>query len=85
MSNLFTEVSVEQQAIVTGGLFGQSNSGSLYQRLTLGMGSESISTAQGSTARNTQIVDQINTGAFTSNGYNSFAAPTPPFQSLPFN
>ncbi len=84
MSNLFTAVSVEQQEIVAGGLFGQTSSGSLYQRFTAGLASESTSTPQGSTTRNAQIVDQINTGGFTSGGYNSLAVPTPVFPSINF-
>jgi hypothetical protein len=85
MSTLFTAVSVEQQEIVAGGLFGQSNSGSIYQELCLGIGSDSTSTAGGSTTKNLFLVTQKNTGSFGSVGYNLPAAAIPAFPSLPFN
>ncbi|MTJ49591.1 CTB family bacteriocin [Dolichospermum sp. UHCC 0259] len=85
MSNLFTEVSIEQQAIVSGGLVGQSNSGSIFQKLNLAIGSRSISTKDGSTTDNLLLVDQTNNGSFGSVGYNLPAAVIPAFPSLPFN
>jgi hypothetical protein len=85
MSNLFTAVSVEQQAIVTGGLFGQSNSGSIYQELELAIGSGSKSTTNGSEANNLFVVRQKNTGSYGSVGYNALATAVPVFPSLNFN
>jgi hypothetical protein len=85
MSNLFTAVSVEQQEIVTGGLIGQSNSGSIYQKLGFAIGSGSTSTEEGSTTDNLLMVDQTSNGSFGSVGYNISAAPTPVFPFLPFH
>jgi hypothetical protein len=84
MSTLFTAVSVEQQEIVAGGLFGQSNSGSIYQELDLAIGSGSTSDKNGSTTNNLFVVHQKNTGSYGSVGYNTLATLTPSFPSLPF-
>jgi hypothetical protein len=71
MSNLFTEVSVEQQAIVSGG-FDQSFNNTVFSGIRSAQQGASISGFGGSTAGGTQINERVNTA-----GLNVLAADAP--------
>ena len=72
MSNLFTTVSVEQQAIVSGG-FDQSFSQTFLSGVRANQKNGSISTFGGSEAGGIQQNERVNTG-----GLNVLAADAPP-------
>ena len=82
MSNLFTAVSVEQQAIVTGG-FDQSFNNTVFSGIRSAQQGASISGFGGSAAGGTQINERVNTA-----GLNVLAADAPQgytVAALPFS
>ncbi|BAZ85579.1 hypothetical protein [Dolichospermum compactum] len=80
MSNLFTEVSVEQQAIVTGGVLGVS--ATAFQRLFRAQATQSSSNINGSNASGVNLLETTNTGGFNFVNTDNSVIPVPALPPL---